>query len=157
MKSTTEEIRENSHNDLVNNLQGLLEKSYDAENGYKEAMLKADSARLSSYLKEKAALRNRFANELTDTILKLNETPKESGSTTGTLHRTWMNIKDALSSNSDEGILEECIRGEKASVEEYKESLEANFYPPHITSMITNQKIEVENSLKTFKKLEDLM
>lgn len=154
MKTTTEEIREQSHDDLVNNLQGLLEKNYDAEEGYKKAMLKAEGEFLTEYLKNRAVLRNRFATELSDAILKLNETPIASGSTAGTLHRTWMNIKEALSSNSDEAIMEEVIRGEKDSVEEYRESLDKNFYPPHITSMITNQMIEVEQSLKEMKNLE---
>lgn len=156
MKTTTEEIREQSHEDLVNNLQGLLEKNYDAEKGYKEAMIKAEGEFLTEYLKNRAALRNRFATELSDVILKLNETPIASGSTEGTLHRTWMNIKEALSSDSDEAIMEEVIRGEKDSIEEYKESLDKNFYPPHITSMITNQMIEVQESLKNMKRLEEM-
>lgn len=159
MKTTIEEAREKSHENLVSNLQGLLEKNYDAEQGYKEAMVKAENGHLKEYLKVRAALRNRFATELSDIIINLNEKPIESGSATGAVHRTWMNIKDAFSSDSDESILEECIRGEKASVEEYKEVLRENenHFTPEITSLITNQMLEVEKSLDTIKKLEDLM
>ncbi len=155
-KTTAEEIREKSHDDLVNNLHGILEKNYDAEKGYKEAMLKADNNLLKEYLKERAALRALFATEISDVILKLNETPKEKGSTTGAIHRTWMNIVDAFSSNSDEGILEECIRGEKASIEEYKEAMDDHAFPVSIQSILTNQMLQVETSLKEIKKLEDL-
>lgn len=159
MKTTIEEAREKSHENLVSSLQGLLEKNYDAEKGYKEAMVKAENGHLKEYLKVRAALRNRFATELSDTIISLNEKPKESGSATGSIHRTWMNIKEAFSSDSDEAILEECIRGEKASIEEYKEVLQANenHFSPEITSLITNQMLEVEKSLSTITKLEDLV
>ncbi|WP_405250455.1 PA2169 family four-helix-bundle protein [Dokdonia sp. Asnod3-C12] len=157
MKQTTAEAaREQSHIDIVSNLQGILEKNYDAEEGYKEAMLKADNSYLKDYLKNKAATRATFATEISDIILKLNETPKESGSTKGSIHRTWMSIKDAFSSNSDEGILEECIRGDKASIEEYNEVMENQAFPVEITSVLTNQLLQVKKSVNDIKKIEDL-
>ena len=156
-KTTLEKAREDSHKELVEKLQQILEKNYDAEQGYKKAMIEADNGFLSKYLKERAAMRSQFATEISDTILKLNETPIESGSTTGAMHRTWMNIKDAFSSNSDEGILEECIRGEKASVEEYQEAMDEFMFPVDINSMLTNQLKQVEQSLSKIKTLEDLV
>ncbi len=156
-KTTAEQAREKSHDELVSNLQEILEKNYDAEEGYKKAMVKAENSYLKEYLKDRAALRSHFATELSDTILKLNETPIESGSTTGSIHRTWMSIKDAFSSDSDEGILEECIRGEKASIKEYKEAMDKHMFPTEITSMLTNQLLKVEKSKKEISKLEDLI
>ena len=64
MKTTLEEAKENSHEDIVNHLQQLLEKNYDAEAGYKKAMTDADSSQLKTFLKQQAVLRNRFATEL---------------------------------------------------------------------------------------------
>ena len=156
METTGEKARERSHEETVESLQHLLEKNYDAEAGYKEAMVKAEDTSLKEYLKERAALRNRFATELTDALIRLDEKPKEEGSTTGDLHRTWMNIKQAFSSDKDESILEECIRGEKASVEEYEEVLEKKQFRPEITEMITRQKSEVAQTLGKIKSLEDL-
>jgi uncharacterized protein (TIGR02284 family) len=156
-KTTLQKARQQSHEDLVNNLQGILEKNYDAEAGYKEAMTKAENGFLTTYLQNKAVTRSHFATEITDLIIGLNETPKEAGSTKGAIHRTWMNIKDAFTSNTDEGILEECIRGEKASVEEYKEFLVDTTLPREITSIITNQMLKVEESLAQVKKIEDLI
>ena len=156
METTGEKARERSHEETVSSLQHLLEKNYDAEAGYKEAMLKAEHANLKEYLKERAALRNRFATQLSDTLIRLGEKPKEDGSITGDLHRTWMNIKQALSSDKDESILEECIRGEKASVEEYEEVLEKKYYTPEIAEMITRQKNEVAQTLGNIKTMEDL-
>ncbi|MCW8981330.1 PA2169 family four-helix-bundle protein [Altibacter sp.] len=156
MKTTREEAKENIHDDLVDNLQGLLEKNYDAEKGFTKAMKNAKDDRLKSFLKHQAAQRNRFATELDKEIRSLNETPKESGSTTGALHRTWIDVKTAFTGDDDEAVLEECIRGDKASVEEYEEKLNDNRFPPQISSVLTNQLSQIKSTLNTVKKLEDL-
>ncbi|MEH6656522.1 ferritin-like domain-containing protein [Leeuwenhoekiella marinoflava] len=156
METTREQAKQQSHDETVASLQELLEKTYDAEAGYKEALKKAENVHLKNYLKERAVLRNRFATELSDALIRLDEKPKEKGSTVGDLHRTWMNIKQAFSTDKDEAILEECIRGEKASVEEYEEVLQKKPYRPEITNIITSQKREVAQSLSNIKTLEDL-
>ncbi|MAN59281.1 MAG: hypothetical protein CMC08_05540 [Flavobacteriaceae bacterium] len=156
MKTTREEAREDSHDNIVDNLQGLLEKNYDAEKGFSKAMDNAENARLKNFLKQQAAQRNRFATELTHELRNLNETPKDSGSTTGSLHRTWIDIKSAVAGNDDEAVLEECIRGEKASVEEYEETLKNNRFPNNIESVLTKQASEIRQTLSKVKNLEDL-
>lgn len=156
MKTTKEQADIEIHKEVVNNLQGLLEKNYDAEKGYKEAMQNAESHTLKSFLQNQAAQRSRFSNELTQELRNLNEEPIESGSITGDLHRTWMNIKTAVVGNEDEAVLEECIRGEKASVDEYNEKLQNSNFPPQISSMLQKQASEINQTLSKVKRLEDL-
>lgn len=156
MKTTKEKADENIHDNLVNNLQELLEKNNDAEKGYTKAMKDAQNSRLKNFLKNQAAQRSRFANELTNEIRNLNETPKEGGSTTGSLHRTWIDIKTAFTGENDEAVLEECIRGEKASVEEYEDRLEKNNFPPQMESMLNKQLTEIKGTLSQVKSLEDI-
>jgi uncharacterized protein (TIGR02284 family) len=156
MKTTREQAKEDIHENLVDNLQGLLERNYDAEAGYKKAMQDAENAQLKEFLKRQAAQRGAFASELDQEIRALNETPKESGSTTGKLHRTWIDIKSSLSGNDDEAVLEECIRGEKASVEEYEEKLKENNFPPQISNVLNNQMNTIKSTLNTIKGLEDI-
>jgi hypothetical protein len=52
--------------------------------------------------------------------------------------------------------LEECIRGEKASVEEYEETLKKNTFPAPIESMLTKQAGEIRQTLSKVRNLEDL-
>ncbi|MDC7995520.1 ferritin-like domain-containing protein [Altibacter sp. HG106] len=156
MKTTREEAKENIHENLNNNLQALLEKNYDAEEGYKKAMTNAKNEQLKNFLKHQSAQRQKFATELDQEIRNINETPKESGSATGKLHRTWMDVKSALSFNNDEALLEECIRGEKASVEEYEEVLTKNRFEPGLEQVLQAQKSTIQNTLNTVKSLEDL-
>lgn len=156
MKTTNEKAKENNHDNLVDNLQELLEKNFDAEKGFTKAMKDAENPRLKGFLQQQAAQRSRFVNELTQEIRNLNEEPKDSGSFTGDLHRTWIDIKSAVSGNEDEAVLEECIRGEKASWEDYEEKLKEENFPPHISSMLQKQAAEINNTLSKVKTLEDV-
>jgi uncharacterized protein (TIGR02284 family) len=156
MKTTNEKAKEHNHDKLVNNLQELLEKNYDAEKGFTKAMTDAKNPRLKNFLQHQAAQRSRFTTELTQEIRNLNEEPKESGSFTGDLHRTWIDIKSALSGNDDEAVLEECIRGEKASWDEYDNKLKNENFPPNIASVVEKQASEIHNTLSKVRTLEDI-
>ncbi len=156
MKTTREEAREESRENLVDSLQALLEKNYDAEKGFKNAITNAKDENLKSYLKNQAILRNRFATELDKEIHSLNEKPKESGSLAGSLHRTWMDIKSSVAGNNDEAVLEECIRGEKASEDEYSTILNENHFPPQIENVLNNHLTVIRNTLSQVKTLENL-
>ena len=105
MKTTREQAKETVHKDLVNNLQGLLKKNYDAEKGFTKAMEDAKDSNLKRFLGQQARQRNKFATELDNEIRSLNEKPTEDGSTTGDLHRTWIDIKTAFTGNDDEAVL----------------------------------------------------
>lgn len=156
MKTTHEKAKEENHEKLVDNLQELLEKNYDAQKGFTKAMEDAKNPRLKGFLQQQAAQKSRFTNELTHEIRNLNEEPKDSGSFSGDLHRTWIDIKSAVSGNEDEAVLEECIRGEKASWEEYENKLNKENFPPNISSVLQKQASEINATLSKVKTLEDI-
>lgn len=156
MKTTKEKADKQIHKETVDNLQSLLKKNYDAEKGFKKSMEHAKSPNLKQFLKKQAAQRSRFATEITHELRNLNEEPKDSGSLTGDLHRTWIDIKTAISGNKDESVLEECIRGEKASASEYDEKLKEKSFPPRVTSLLQKQAGEIHQTLNQVKRLEDL-
>lgn len=156
MQTTREEARKESKQNLVDNLQGLLEKNYDAEKGFKNALTNAKNNNLKEYLKKQAVQRNRFATELDNELRNLNEKPIESGSTTGAIHRTWMDFKSNIAGNTDEAVLEECIRGEKASEKEYRNCLKENHLPQNIESVLYKHLNEIQTTLSQVKTLENL-
>lgn len=156
MKTTAEEARENSHKETVKVLQNILEKNYDAEKGYAKAMEDAKTPTLKAFLKHQAAQRGRFANTIDNRLRQLNEKPKESGSATGTLHRTWIDIKSSLTGNDDEAVLKEVMRGEKASVEEYEDVIKKHSLTPEISQELQTQLQDIQATLNRVKGLEDL-
>lgn len=156
MKTTLEEARERSHNETVNVLQSILEKNYDAEKGYKKAMHDAKTPALKNFLKQQALQRSHFATAIDKALHDLDEKPKESGSVTGRLHRAWIDIKSSLSGNDDEAVLEEVIRGEKASVKEYEDVINKHTLAPRINDLLQSQRADIESTLARVRTLEDL-
>lgn len=156
MKTSLEEAKEQTHKDTVNVLQGILEKNYDAEKGYKKAMQDAKNPALKGFLQKQAAQRSHFATAIDKELRDLGETPKESGSVTGSLHRAWIDIKSSVSGNDDEAVLEEVIRGEKASVDEYEDVMNNNTLAPQINSVLQTQLRDIQGTLNRVKTLEDI-
>ncbi len=144
------------HEEIVNVLQELLQKNFDAEAGYKQVMIKAENGALKNWLQQKAQQRHLFATQLDCMIREMNATPAEDGTILGSAHRAWIDIKTTLSTNTDQALLEECIRGEKASVEEYQKQLDNLDKYPGVKELIYGQYTTIKTALSTVKTLEDL-
>ncbi|WP_452219643.1 ferritin-like domain-containing protein [Lacinutrix salivirga] len=141
---------------LGNRLNALLEKNYDAEKGYKKAAENAKHQGLKNFFNKKAQERYNFGHELKTEIKSFGQEVDKGGSLTGKAHRAWMDVKAALSSDNDESMLEEAIRGEKASVEEYNEVIGETELPLTTKNVLVNHKNTIESELNTIKRLEDL-
>ena len=156
MKTTRELAREESHKQLVQSLQELLVKNYDAVTGFKKAMKEAKSKNLKEYLKIQAFRHHSYTNELDKVIRSLNETPFEEGSAAGKIHRVWMDVINSITGNNDEIILSECNRGQRASLKEYEEKLNKHKFPPVVLNMLKQQQQELEDTLDEVKAMKDL-
>lgn len=141
--------------EVADKLNAILEKNIDAHKGFQKVAENSDSPELKNYFKEKAMERQRFVQELKQEIILTGEEAKANGSLTGDAHRTWIDIKSFFSADTDETVLEEAIRGEKAAVEEYHEVLKHPISPA-ISTVLKSQLRRIENGLNTIKTLEDL-
>lgn len=142
---------------ISNKLNELLVKNYDAEKGYINAIENVDSDRLKMYFKRRASERSEFAKELRTEILRYGEIPEDSGSFKAAMHRNWMTLKSTISSNNEEAILEEAIRGEKSSLEEYNELLKERNLPPSIDKLLMKHKNAIQSAINTEKVHEELV
>ncbi|WP_300433948.1 PA2169 family four-helix-bundle protein [Christiangramia sp.] len=141
-------------NEISKKLNELLEKNYDAEKGYKLAAEKVKDERLKNFFSQRAQERYDFGHELKSEIKNFGETPNKGSSLAGDAHRSWMNLKASLSSDKDESILEETIRGEKAAVEEYEDILKESEIPASTGNILMKQKNAIVASLNEVKTLE---
>ncbi len=144
---------------VSNYLNELLEKTYDAEKGFSLAADKVDNPSIKSFLNSKAEQRRNFASELRQEIMQYGELPEDDGSVAGSAHRTWMNIKTALSSNNEERILEEVQFGEKSSLDEYNDILNDDdcTFPPSTEALLKKQRSAIEAAINTAKRYEELV
>jgi uncharacterized protein (TIGR02284 family) len=137
-------------------LNGILEKNYDAEKGFKKAAENAKSTNLKAYFRRKSDERNQFGHDMKTEIRKFGEDVDKGGSTTGAAHRTWMDVKAFFSMDNDESMLEAAITGEKAAADEYRDVLKDTSLPASTANLLRNQLATIESELSTIKKLEDL-
>ena len=139
-----------------NKLNDLLEKTYDAEKGFKKAAENTDNKLLKQFFSRKAQERYDFGHALKHEITSFGQEVDKGDSFTSKAHRAWMDVKAMFSSDNEEAMLEEAIRGEKAAVEEYEEVLKETTLPPSTETLLTKQKQTIEQTLSTVKRLEDL-
>ncbi|OEK07329.1 hypothetical protein A8C32_17995 [Flavivirga aquatica] len=137
-------------------LNDLLEKTYDAEKGYMKASENVEHSALKKFFKRKATERYNFGHELKAEIKSFGHDVDKGGSLAGKVHRTWMDVKTFVSNDNAESMLEEAIRGEKSSVDEYRDVLSETSLPPSTKDVLSKQKNIIENDLSTINRLEDL-
>jgi len=140
--------------EVSNKLNELLEKNYDAEKGYKLAAEKVKRQDLQSFFSKRAQERYDFGHELKSEIRNFGETPDKGSSVAGDMHRSWMNLKASLSSDKDESVLEEAIRGEKSAIEEYESIIKDEELPASTKNILMKQKNSIVSSLNEVKTLE---
>lgn len=148
MKTYTEEVG--------SKLNDLLEKNYDAEKGYNKAAENVDHDGLKSFFSRKANERKMFGQDLKTEIRSFGQDVDKGGSLTGAAHRTWMDVKAMFSTDDAESMLNEAIRGEKASVDEYSDVLKEVSLPSSTKSILLSQKSKIETDLSKIKSLENL-
>lgn len=137
-------------------LNDLLEKNYDAEKGYKKAAENVNHTGLKNFFNRKSEQRRVFGHDLKSEIRSFGQDVDKGGSLTGSAHRTWMDVKSWLSKENEESMLEEAIRGEKTTVNEYSDVLKETSLPSSTKSVLLSHKNHIETDLSEVKSLENL-
>jgi uncharacterized protein (TIGR02284 family) len=143
--------------EISNKLNELLVKNYDAEKGYLKAIDNVNGDRLKMFFKRRSSERSEFAKELRTEILQYGQIPEESGSFKGVMHRNWMSLKSTFSSDNEESIIVEAIRGEKASLKEYNELIAEPNLPPTIDALLLKHRDLIQSAINTEKVQEELI
>ncbi|MGB5982094.1 MAG: PA2169 family four-helix-bundle protein [Nonlabens sp.] len=141
-------------------LNAILEKTYDAQKGYANAAENAtdeNDPNLARWFAHQGQRRTEYAAAIIGEMKNMNLEPELESSVKGDVHRGWLNFKLNFTSDEEEAILEECLRGEKAAIEEYEDVLNnSGELPPTIVSVLRTQKDEIHATVSKIKRLEDL-
>jgi uncharacterized protein (TIGR02284 family) len=143
-----------SNDKAVSVLKDLIETCKDGQHGFRTAAEDAKDAELARVFTEFSSQRTTFIGELQDRVRSLGGNPDESGSVSGSLHRGWIDLKSAMSSNEPHAVLAECERGEDAAVKSYREALEENL-DPITRGIVSRQYASVQAAHDRVKQLRD--
>jgi hypothetical protein len=68
-----------------------------------------------------------------------------------------MTLKATFSSNNEETILKEALRGEKASLDEYNKLLSNNHFPSRLIELLREQRNAIEAAINSVKLYEEVL
>jgi len=141
-----------TNQEIINDLKGLVNIVNDGKEGYASASEATDSGELKAVFLKYSAQRADFATELKEHISQHGgASDNEDGGVLGALHRTWIDIKQALSSKEDTAILSAIETGEKAAIEKYDKVLED--YASHLDHIVLLQR-QRTGILEALKEIE---
>jgi uncharacterized protein (TIGR02284 family) len=141
--------------ELISTINNLIETLKDGQEGFKQAAEGVKDPQLKLLFNEYSQQRSQFATELQSQARSLGESdPETSSSAAGALHRSWINLKSAVTRGDDHAILAECERGEDSAVEEYKKAINDNL-SAQLREIVSRQYSEIKNTHDRIRKLRD--
>ena len=138
-------------------LKNLVQILNDGKEGFKQSAENVKDSQLKEIFALYSLQRSKFAGQLESELLALGEEdPQNEGTTlSGKLHRTWIDIKSAITKNDDHAVLAEAERGEDAAKAAYKDALEQENLPAPVREILTAQQMEVQAAHDQVKALRD--
>ena len=126
------------NDDVVDTLNKLIETCKDGECGFRTCAEHVKSAELKTVFLERAESCRKGASELQAIVVRCGGKAEDDSSTTGTLHRGWVNLKSMLTGNSDQAALDECERGEDAELARYRDAIKEDL-PDDVAAVVQRQ------------------
>ncbi len=95
-------------------------------------------------------------NELINLIKEKGAEPDDSTSVAGSLHRTWIDVKNSFTVGSiEESTLSNVVFGENAAMEAYQNALDSGDLCDKSSDLIKEQLHSLKISYGQFKKIEE--
>ncbi|TSA88025.1 PA2169 family four-helix-bundle protein [Deinococcus detaillensis] len=142
-------------NDQVNDkLQYLLGTLRDGEKGFNEAAEHAHEASLKQLFQTRSAQRSEMISAIETHLMQGGEKPKSGGSVVAALHRTWINVRDAVTGKDDTSVIAETVRGEDAAISNYQDVLKETELPSEVRSLVEGQYAQIQSSDAELKALK---
>ena len=135
-------------------LNGLVEISRDGAEGFKTCADKVNDPDLKMFFLDRAQSCEEAVNTLSVEVIYYGGNPDTSGTTTGALHRTWINIKTALTKKDNLAVLEECEMGEAAAVMAYENALRQEI-PDNLRALLERIYEGVKKNHERVRQLRD--
>ncbi len=142
-----------SNDKAVESLNYLIGTLHDGEKGYRDAADEVDSSEFQTIFNRVAQERASFRADLEGEVRRHGGEPKEGGSASAALHRTWLNVRDAITGKSDEEVLKEVERGDETAIENYNDVLQRDL-PGDLAPMVQQQHDKIQQTLQEVRTLK---
>lgn len=142
---------ENQGQDIAGKLNHLLALAEDGKHGYENAAKDIKDSTLESMFIRFSSQRASYVAQLQQQVATLGEKPKDGGGPIGALHRTWIDIKAALTNGDKDAVIKECIAGEEYALKEYQTILEEVKTDSSLRQILIGQRDGIQAAISTIK------
>jgi uncharacterized protein (TIGR02284 family) len=142
------------NDDIIATLNDLIEVSKDGEEGFRSSAAHVDEPQLKTFFLRRSHEVATSVQELQELVRSLGGTPASSSSLGGALHRRWIDLKTALTSNDTVAVLNETERGEDVALATYRKAAEKDL-PTHIRFVVVRQLEGAKRNHDQVKQLRD--
>ncbi|KQT35202.1 hypothetical protein ASG29_03560 [Sphingomonas sp. Leaf412] len=120
----------------VSVLNGLIKTTLDSMKGYEEAAKDAESTQYATMFADFARDRSKVAMDLQARVRALGGEPEQDSSLLAAAHRTFLDLKQALTGQDDKAIIMEVERGEDHIKAKYESALKEDGLSPETLAAI---------------------
>jgi uncharacterized protein (TIGR02284 family) len=138
-------------------LNDLIQINNDRIEGYQRASkdLKDGDAELKSLFTRLIGQSQGYKLALGTEVSAFGKDIETSTTTSGKIHRAWLDVKAAFTGHDTHDILEECEFGEDAILKAYRTALEDENLPAYLRETISLQESELLDAHDEIKSLRD--
>jgi uncharacterized protein (TIGR02284 family) len=142
---------------LLNGLNTLLTRNYDAAKGFKEAANGSKNAAFRTLLLQRSDVRKGFIKNLELEIKALGGQPDKGSSILAGMHRTWIDFKTDWIDDDATAIIDEIQFGEERTIEDYEKVLSEQQMLNSTRSLLKHQIETIKQSLSSMKKFKSTL
>jgi uncharacterized protein (TIGR02284 family) len=129
----------------------------DSEEGYRHSANDIDDWQLRSMFLELARVRSEQGDEIDRLLQRFGgEAVPKGGSTSGTLHRTFVDLKAAITGNNRQAVVNEVVRGESYAESVFDRALRADL-PADVRQVVQRQHNSVRDSRDRVRRMQQEM
>ena len=140
--------------EIASLLNELVDISRDSVDGFKTCADNVADQDLKMFFLDCVQSCEEAVTTLSVEVIHYGGRPDTEGTTTGALHRTWINIKTALTKKDNLAVLEECEMGEAVAVRVYEDALTQEI-PDNLRSLLARLYEGVKRNHERVRQLRD--
>ena len=110
-------------NDGLTVMKTLTDTLADSVNGYRDAAQHVDSAEFRAMFTELADERSQVLSDLQSELTRFGASADRDGTTMGSLHQRWLDLKASITGNDDKAVINEVERGEDYLKEKFEAAM----------------------------------
>jgi len=145
----------NNSEKAVEVLNDLVKIHNDRIQGYERATVEVEDADLKQLFTSFIGDSHKFKLALATEVQTFHKDIENTTSSSGDIHRTWLNVKAFFSGHTTKSVLEECEFGEDATQKAYKSAIEDEGVPAYIKDILTEQEVNLKAAHDKVKALRD--